>query len=139
MKKFLLLLLVLAGIYHFQGSNLTDGFNEAYQQDVAQQSDSHANDNSQQQLSAQQRELQKTLQRIRNNGPFPYDRDGITFHNRERLLPIKASGYYREYTVDTPGLTHRGPRRVVTGGNPPDVYYYTEDHYRSFRIISGAP
>jgi ribonuclease T1 len=139
MKKFLLLLLVLAGIYHFQGSNLTDGFNEADQQDVAQQSDSQASDNTQQQLSAQQRELQKTLQRIRNNGPFPYDRDGITFHNRERLLPIKASGYYREYTVDTPGLTHRGPRRVVTGGNPPDVYYYTEDHYRSFRIISGAP
>ncbi|MBZ9611327.1 ribonuclease domain-containing protein [Rheinheimera maricola] len=134
MKKFLLVLLVLAGIYHFQGSNLSDSLNGGYQQTATQQSDSP-----QPQLSAQQRELEKTLLRIRNNGPFPYDRDGITFHNRERLLPIKPRGYYREYTVDTPGLSHRGPRRVVTGGNPPEVYYYTEDHYSSFRTISGAP
>lgn len=134
MKKFLLLLLVLAGIYHFQGSNISKALDEGLQSVVAEQSESL-----QPGLSAQQRELQKTLVRIRNNGPFPYDRDGITFHNRERLLPIKHSGYYREYTVDTPGLSHRGPRRVVTGGNPPDVYYYTEDHYKSFRQISGAP
>ena len=138
MKKFLVLLLVLAGIYHFQGSNLSESIKADYQQVDIQQSDTKPSDYPQQHLSAQQRELQKTLLRIRNNGPFPYDRDGITFHNRERLLPIKASGYYREYTVDTPGLSHRGPRRVVTGGNPPDVYYYTEDHYRSFRTISGA-
>ena len=130
MKKFLVLLLVLAGIYHFQGSNLSESIKADYQQVDIQHPQQH--------LSAQQRELQKTLLRIRNNGPFPYDRDGITFHNRERLLPLKASGYYREYTVDTLGLSHRGPRRVVTGGNPPDVYYYTEDHYRSFRTISGA-
>lgn len=134
MKKFLLLLLVLAGIYHFQGSNISKALDEGLQSVVAEQSESL-----QPGLSAQQRELQKTLVRIRNNGPFPYDRDGITFHNRERLLPIKHSGYYREYTVDTPGLSHRGPRRVVTGGNPPAVYYYTEDHYKSFRQISGAP
>ncbi|MDP5142017.1 hypothetical protein ORJ00_04615 [Rheinheimera baltica] len=138
MKKFLVLLLVLAGIYHFQGSNLSESINADYQKVDIQQSDTKPSDYPQQHLSAQQRELQKTLLRIRNNGPFPYDRDGITFHNRERLLPLKASGYYREYTVDTPGLSHRGPRRVVTGGNPPDVYYYTEDHYRSFRTISGA-
>lgn len=134
MKKFLLLLLVLAGIYHFQGSNVSEGFKDGYQQSAAQQST-----RPQSQLSVQQQELQKTLLRIRNNGPFSYDRDGITFHNRERLLPSQPSGYYREYTVDTPGLTHRGPRRVVTGGNPPVVFYYTEDHYRSFRTISGAP
>ncbi|GHG60949.1 hypothetical protein GCM10010919_04920 [Alishewanella longhuensis] len=134
MKKFLLLLLVVAGIYHFQGNNISNALDEGFQNVVAEQSESL-----QPGLSAQQRELQKTLVRIRNNGPFPYDRDGITFHNRERLLPIKYSGYYREYTVDTPGLSHRGPRRVVTGGNPPDVYYYTEDHYKSFRQISGAP
>lgn len=134
MKKLLLILLVLAGIYHFQGSNLSDSFNGGSPQAVTQQSEKP-----QQHLSAQQRELQKTLLRIRNNGPFPYDRDGITFHNRERLLPIKPNGYYREYTVDTPGLSHRGPRRVVTGGNPPEVYYYTEDHYSSFRTISGTP
>lgn len=134
MKKLLLLVLVLAGIYHFQGSNISEGFHDGFEQLAVQQGASP-----QQHLSAQERELQKTLLRIQSNGPFPYDRDGITFHNRERLLPIKQSGYYREYTVDTPGLSHRGPRRVVTGGNPPEVYYYTEDHYRSFRTISGAP
>lgn len=144
MKKFLLLLLVLAGIYHFQGSNVSEGFKDGYQQGAAQQSSAQQSSaqqstRPQSQLSVQQQELQKTLLRIRNNGPFPYDRDGITFHNRERLLPSQPSGYYREYTVDTPGLTHRGPRRVVTGGNPPVVFYYTEDHYRSFRTISGAP
>lgn len=88
-------------------------------------------------LSAQEQELHNTLERIRTNGPFPYERDGITFQNRERLLPIKPRGYYREYTVDTPGLSHRGPRRVVTGGNPPEVFYYTEDHYQSFVRIQG--
>lgn len=134
MKKFLLALLLLAGVYHFQGGNFGESINAGYQQAAVEQSDS-----SQLVLSAQERELQKTLQRIRSNGPFPYERDGITFHNRERLLPIKTSGYYREYTVDTPGLSHRGPRRVVTGGNPPEVYYYTEDHYNSFRKISGTP
>lgn len=89
------------------------------------------------QVSVQQQALYKTLERIRNQGPFPYERDGIVFENRERLLPIKPRGYYREYTVDTPGLSHRGPRRVVTGGNPPVVFYYTEDHYRSFIVIEG--
>lgn len=89
------------------------------------------------QLSAQEQELRKTLERIGRNGPFPYQRDGITFENRERLLPQKPRGYYREYTVDTPGLSHRGPRRVVTGGNPPVEFYYTEDHYRSFIRIQG--
>jgi len=89
------------------------------------------------QPSAQQRELEKTLARIRAGGPFPYTRDGIVFENRERRLPNRPRGYYREYTVDTPGLTHRGPRRVVTGGNPPEVYYYTEDHYGSFIRIEG--
>lgn len=89
------------------------------------------------QLPAQEQELRKTLERIGRNGPFPYQRDGITFENRERLLPQKPRGYYREYTVDTPGLSHRGPRRVVTGGNPPVEFYYTEDHYRSFIRIQG--
>lgn len=88
-------------------------------------------------LSAQEQELYNTLERIRQNGPYPYTRDGITFENRERLLPSKPRGYYREYTVDTPGLSHRGPRRVVTGGNPPEVFYYTEDHYVTFTRIQG--
>ncbi|WP_375058301.1 ribonuclease domain-containing protein [Zobellella sp. DQSA1] len=77
-------------------------------------------------------QLAETLVLIEQGGPFPYRQDGTIFHNREGLLPTRQRGYYREYTVDTPGLSHRGPRRVVTGGDPPEIYYYTEDHYRSF-------
>ena len=81
-------------------------------------------------------ELRQTLRLIDTNGPFPYAQDGSVFGNRERHLPSKPRGYYREYTVDTPGLSHRGARRVVTGGNPPVVFYYTTDHYNSFRELS---
>jgi len=80
-----------------------------------------------------------TLALIERGGPFPYDRDGTTFQNRERLLPERPRGYYREYTVSTPGSRDRGARRIVTGGNPPDVYYYTDDHYRSFRPVEVGP
>ncbi len=80
-----------------------------------------------------------TLQLIQRGGPFPHRQDGTTFQNREGLLPQRPRGYYREYTVRTPGLSHRGARRIVTGGNPPEVYYYTEDHYRSFRRLEVAP
>jgi guanyl-specific ribonuclease Sa len=74
-----------------------------------------------------------TLQAIERGGPFPYDRDGITFQNRERRLPDRPRGYYREYTVPTPGSRDRGARRIISGGDPPEVYYYTDDHYRTFR------
>lgn len=74
-----------------------------------------------------------TLELIRRDGPFPHRQDGTVFHNREKRLPRRPSGYYREYTVRTPGVGHRGARRIVTGGRPPEVYYYTEDHYGSFR------
>ncbi len=76
-----------------------------------------------------------TLDLILAGGPFPYRQDNTTFHNRERLLPRKPTGYYREYTVVTPGASNRGARRWVTGGDPPEVFYYTDDHYRSFRQI----
>jgi ribonuclease T1 len=76
-----------------------------------------------------------TLQAIDQGGPFPYPRDGVAFQNRERRLPERPRGYYREYTVPTPGENDRGARRIVTGGNPPEVYYYTADHYRSFRQV----
>lgn len=74
---------------------------------------------------------------IAKGGPFPYEKDGTVFGNRERLLPIQVRGYYREYTVRTPGVSHRGKRRIVCGGAPrtPDVCYYTSDHYASFRRI----
>lgn len=77
----------------------------------------------------------ETLALIERGGPFPYDRDGVTFQNRERRLPERPRGYYREFTVPTPGERDRGARRIVTGGNPPEVYYYTDDHYRSFRQV----
>lgn len=74
-----------------------------------------------------------TVELIRQGGPFPYRQDGKTFGNREGLLPDQARGYYREYTVPTPGSPDRGARRIVTGGSPPSAWYYTDDHYRSFR------
>ncbi len=80
-------------------------------------------------------EARQTLRLIAAGGPFPYDRDGMTFQNRERRLPLQPPGYYREYTVLTPGSSDRGARRIVSGGNPPVEYYYTDDHYRSFRQV----
>lgn len=84
------------------------------------------------------REAIATLDLIRAGGPFPYRQDGGVFQNRERLLPQAPSGHYREYTVPTPGARDRGPRRIVTGGDPPVAWYYTGDHYRSFRAVTGT-
>jgi ribonuclease T1 len=80
---------------------------------------------------------QETYQLIHRGGPFPYEKDGSVFGNRERLLPGQKRGYYREYTVKTPGERDRGARRIVCGGaaTTPDVCYYTADHYDSFRRI----
>jgi ribonuclease T1 len=74
---------------------------------------------------------------IRAGGPFPHERDGVVFGNRERLLPAKPRGYYLEYTVRTPGVKSRGARRIVCGGPPtrPDACYYTADHYQSYARI----
>lgn len=94
-----------------------------------------------------------TLQLIRDDGPYPHDRDGITFGNYEKLLPEARRGHYREYTVMTPGVRHRGARRIVVGCERQRAgarssrllqlahcrnggeFYYTADHYRSFRRI----
>ena len=83
------------------------------------------------------KEGRDVLAQIRKGGPFAYERDGVVFGNRERLLPLKARGYYHEYTVPTPGARNRGARRIVCGGTPksPDVCYYTADHYNSFARI----
>lgn len=80
-------------------------------------------------------EAQKTLRLIDAGGPFPYRRDGIAFQNREGRLPDQPRGYYREFTVPTPGSADRGARRIVTGGSPPVIFFYTPDHYRSFQRI----
>jgi guanyl-specific ribonuclease Sa len=79
-----------------------------------------------------------TLDRIERGGPFVHRQDGATFQNRERLLPPRPRGYYREYTVGTPGSRDRGARRIVSGGGMPGnsrplEYFYSDDHYRSFR------
>lgn len=92
-------------------------------------------------VEALPQEARDTLQRIKHGGPFPYRKDGTTFQNRERRLPPRTLGYYREYTVRTPYATDRGARRIIAGqGRTGDVrtsgeYYYTGDHYRSFRRI----
>jgi ribonuclease T1 len=78
-------------------------------------------------------EARKTIQHIRAGGPFPYERDGAVFLNFERLLPARERGYYREYTVGTPRVKHRGARRIVAGRG--GELYYTDDHYRSFKRI----
>lgn len=78
-------------------------------------------------------EAHQTLALIAGGGPFPHRQDGNVFQNRERRLPAQAHGYYREYTVRTPGERHRGARRIVTGGDPPREYWYSDDHYDSFR------
>ena len=76
-----------------------------------------------------------TLRLVVQGGPFPYDQDGSTFQNREGLLPAHPRGYYREYTVQTPGSPDRGARRIVTGAR--GERYYTDDHYDSFRLVVG--
>ena len=82
---------------------------------------------------------QDMMKLIVAGGPFKYDKDGVVFGNRERILPAKDRGFYREYTVKTPGERTRGARRIVCGGlkpTVPDACYYTDDHYASFRKIA---
>lgn len=81
-------------------------------------------------------QVDNTIALIQQDGPFPYPhKDGSTFYNREGRLPIQSQGYYHEYTVPTLGISDRGARRIVTGGNPPTIYYLTVDHYDSFRKL----
>ena len=78
-------------------------------------------------------EAMETIEFVESGGPFPYAKDGTVFHNYEGLLPQKSDGYYREYTVVTPGSSDRGARRIVAGAD--GEYYYTDDHYASFRLV----
>ncbi|MSQ71584.1 MAG: ribonuclease N [Betaproteobacteria bacterium] len=81
------------------------------------------------------REAREVLSLIRAGGPFPYRQDGSVFGNREKQLPTKQRGYYLEYTVRTPGSRDRGARRIVAGRD--GEFYYSDDHYQSFRRIRG--
>ncbi|MFC0109085.1 ribonuclease domain-containing protein [Kibdelosporangium aridum] len=85
-------------------------------------------------LSALPSQATDTVRLIQRGGPFPYPQDGTVFQNRERLLPLCSTGYYHEYTVKTPGSSTRGARRIVTGNG--GEYFYTSDHYRSFRLVN---
>jgi ribonuclease T1 len=90
-------------------------------------------------LAALPAEAQQTERLIRSGGPFPYEKDGIVFGNREQLLPRQPRGFYHEYTVRTPGSHDRGARRIVCGGRQlrePEACFYTEDHYASFKRIA---
>ena len=90
-------------------------------------------------LTALPPEAQQTQRLILAGGPFPYSKDGVVFGNRERQLPRQARGFYREYTVPTPGSRDRGARRIVCGGRQPtepEACYYTADHYASFQRIA---
>ncbi len=89
-------------------------------------------------LSELPKQGQQVYALISQGGPFAYDKDGVVFGNREQQLPKHKRGYYREYTVKTSGVRNRGAKRIVCGGlqvQSPDVCYYTEDHYSSFRKI----
>jgi ribonuclease T1 len=89
-------------------------------------------------LSSLPPEARQTHQSILQGGPYPYRKDGSTFGNRERQLPAKPRGFYKEYTVKTPGSPDRGARRIVCGGTEPvrpEACFYTADHYASFRRI----
>ncbi|OYU99693.1 MAG: ribonuclease N1 [Burkholderiales bacterium PBB5] len=90
-------------------------------------------------LQALPAEAQQTQRLIHSGGPFPYQKDGVGFGNRERQLPSRARGFYREYTVPTPGSRNRGARRIVCGGpvpTQPEACFYTADHYASFQRIA---
>jgi len=82
-------------------------------------------------------QARRTLVLIKQGGPFPYEKDGTVFRNFEGVLPKQKRGYYHEFTVKTPGVRHRGARRIVSGGDPATSgeYYYTDDHYATFKRI----
>jgi ribonuclease T1 len=85
------------------------------------------------------KQAQSTYTLIQQGGPFPYEKDGTVFGNRERLLPAQKRGYYHEYTVKTPATKNRGAIRIVCGGEKKkafDACYYTDDHYASFKRIT---
>jgi ribonuclease T1 len=87
-------------------------------------------------ISQLPQEARHSLDLIKLGGPFPYPKDGTVFGNRERRLPPRPLGHYKEYTVKTPGSRDRGARRIIAGAD--GEYYYTEDHYNTFKLIRGV-
>jgi ribonuclease T1 len=136
---FVVLLVALFGFWWFQGAEGSQDGNRP--SSAAQGSPQHSTgaDGSASSglghvaVAGLPREAQQTLQLIDAGGPFPYDRDGVTFENFEKLLPQEPRGFYTEYTVPTPGSDDRGARRLVVGDD--GAFYYTDDHYASFRRV----
>ncbi len=115
------------------------GFGLAFSGDLQAKTPNQASDLPPVALVTLPAQAQATHKLILNGGPFPYDKDGTVFGNRERLLPVKTRGFYREYTVKTPGAKNRGARRIICGGKPPtqpESCFYTADHYASFSRIA---
>ena len=79
------------------------------------------------------KEAQQTIALIKKGGPYPYRKDGAVFGNFERRLPLHDRGYYREFTVPSPGARNRGARRIIQG--KAGEFYYTGDHYETFRLV----
>ncbi|MEB3366807.1 ribonuclease domain-containing protein [Saccharopolyspora mangrovi] len=123
-------LLAVAGLVGFQSS----AFSAAAPAAVAQAECGDTTGFEQVNLSALPPEAAETVELIKAGGPFPYPEDGQTFGNREGLLPDCADGYYKEYTVETPGSDDRGARRFVVG--EAGEFFWTEDHYESFAITN---
>lgn len=86
-------------------------------------------------LSSLPAQATDTVRLVQRGGPYPYAQDNQTFYNREGILPACYTGYYKEYTVKTPGISTRGARRIVTGNATPKLYFYTPDHYASFVLV----
>ncbi len=79
------------------------------------------------------KEARQTIALIKKGGPYPYKKDGVVFGNFEHRLPLHGRGYYKEFTVPSPGARNRGARRIILG--KAGELYYTDDHYESFRLV----
>ena len=127
---------IIAVAFYFFGDITSTLFTGEDQQTATNNSSQATNSNQATSSITGDAQVDKTIALIQQGGPYPYpNKDGTTFYNREGRLPAQSQGYYREYTVPTPGVSHRGARRIVTGGYPPTVYYLTVDHYDSFRKL----
>jgi ribonuclease T1 len=122
--------LLVACVFGLVGIALTDA---TFARDVP----SITNDSTQVLSTDLPKEAAQTLALVRKGGPFPHEKDGVVFGNREKQLPKQPRGYYTEYTVRTPGAKNRGARRLVVGGEPQTSkeIYYTDDHYQTFKRV----
>ncbi|MBK0867521.1 MAG: ribonuclease [Saccharopolyspora sp.] len=125
-------LLAMAGLFGFSSAAVATAPAPAAPVQVQQAPCGETGEFAPVKLSELPPEATDTVNLIKQGGPFPYPQDGQTFSNREGILPDCADGYYKEYTVETPGSDDRGARRFVVGDG--GEYFYTEDHYETFSI-----